>query len=445
MWEKIVNNLSKQLTQPQYEGWVKPIQYLGADDQNIFVAVPNEYYKNWINKNLFAQIQQAIHEETGKDLHLNISVDASISLENKEQNVKEGKETSLIPIKSLATPEGRPRLCPTLNMKYTFDSFVVGPNNKFAYAVAKAAGEKPGRAHNPFFIYGGVGLGKTHLMQAIGHSIYQRRPESKIKYSSVENFTNDLIDSIRRNRTDRFRSLYRDIDVLLLDDVQFLQGKEITQEELFNTFNTLYEAGKQIVFSSDRAPKQIPGLEERLVSRFEWGITVDIQAPGLETRIAILQNKAQVDNMNVPYDVLELIATAYQNNIRELEGALNKVITYVALTACPMNVESVRDLVDSTSKVRKLTPDKIIEVVADYFKVSVPEIKGASRMKEVSQARQISIYIIREVTRQSFPSIAEVFSKKHSSIMYAYEKVKTEKEKDRMLAASIADLMSQVT
>jgi chromosomal replication initiator protein len=181
------------------------------------------------------------------------------------------------------------------------------------------------------------------------------------------------------------------------------------------------------------------------VSRFEWGITVDIQAPGLETRIAILQNKAQVDNMNVPYDVLELIATAYQNNIRELEGALNKVITYVALTACPMNVESVRDLVDSTSKVRKLTPDKIIEVVADYFKVSVPEIKGASRMKEVSQARQISIYIIREVTRQSFPSIAEVFSKKHSSIMYAYEKVKTEKEKDRMLAASIADLMSQVT
>jgi chromosomal replication initiator protein len=354
MWEKIVTNLAGQLTQPQYEGWVKVIKFIEADEANIYVAVPNEYYKNWINKNLSAQINTAIQQETGKNLLLTIKVQPEIYENESAKGVTSGivpeGDSIIVPVRK--DKENIRLYNQDLNLKYTFDSFVVGATNRFVYTIAKTVGENPGKKYNPFFLYGGVGLGKTHLMQAIGHQVYRKYPGSKIRYLSVEKFTNELIESIRLKRTETFRSTYRQIDLLLLDDVQFLKGKENTQEEIFNTFNALYEAGKQIVLSSDRPPKQILGLEERLVSRFEWGMMADIKAPDLETRIAILRNKAKTDKMNIPDDVLELIATAYQNNIRELEGTLNRVVAYVGITGCPMNVESVRGLIEDTSKAK---------------------------------------------------------------------------------------------
>lgn len=447
MWEKIVNILSNKLTSPQYESWIKPIKYLKTDDRNIYVAVPNEYVKNWIKKNLSDQISEAIKEVADLNLVLKIEVDSSLEDKASKGASSKDLEPALAPKKAFSEKQidNLRQFHKNLNLKYTFDTFVVGANNKFAYAIAKAVGENPGTLHNPLFIYGGVGLGKTHLMQAIGHQAYFNKPGFKIRYSSTENFMNELIESIRRRTSSDFRASFRTVDMLLLDDVQFLEGKEATQDELFYTFNALHEAGKQLVFSSDRPPKQIPNLAERLVSRFEWGIGVDIQPPGYETRIAILRNKAILDKMSIPDDVLQLIASAYQNNIRELEGALNRVIAFVGVTGCPMNVESVRSLIESTSKTRQLTPDSIIEKVAEFYKVTPSDIKGSSRMKEFSKARQIAIYATREITQLSFPNIGEVFGKKHSTIIYAYEKVKEEISANRTLSIEVNEVLSSIT
>ncbi|MEW5820220.1 MAG: chromosomal replication initiator protein DnaA [Cyanobacteriota bacterium] len=446
MWEKIVKNLSHQLSQPQYEGWIKPIKFLSADEQNIYLAVPDNFFKNWIKSNLMKNLSIAIKEEIGKDIEIKLEIKPELYDEDKTEYIESSVTSSGEVQTKTYVPhsEHLKKLNKSLNLKYTFDTFVIGPNNRFAYSVAKSVAENPGKSHNPLFIYGGVGLGKTHLMQAIGHYLYSKGL-GKIKYTSAESFTNDLIESIRRNTSSDFRSRYRDIDLLLIDDVQFLEGKERTQEEFFNTFNTLYESGKQIVLSSDRPPKKIVGLAERLVSRFEWGIMVDIQAPDLETRVAILKNKAKADKMDIPDAVLELIASAYQNNIRELEGALNRVIAFVGITGCLMNVESVKSLIYSTSKTKTVTPDKIIDLVADYYEISSSDIKGSSRMKTVSQARQVAIYLIREVSQLSFPNIGSIFSKKHSTIIYAYEKMKEEINAKPALSSIISELKSKIT
>lgn len=441
MWEKILNILSKELSQPQFESWIKPISFIDNDESYIYLAVPSEYHKSWILQNLYKAITSAALAASGKELLIKIKVDDALAKKIDE-------EVSSLPIRDESVSQSYMQVNKqnlNLNMKYTFDSFVVGTNNKFAYAVAKSVADDPGQAHNPLFIYGGVGLGKTHLMQAIGHQIFNKFPGKKIKYVTTESFTNELIESIRRKTSNEFRSRYRQIDLLLLDDVQFLEGKEATQEEFFNTFNALHEAGKQIVLSSDRPPKNISNLTERLTSRFEWGVIVDIQTPGLETRIAILRNKALKDKMEVPLDVLELIASAYQNNIRELEGALNRVIAYVSVTGSPMTVEAVRNLIESTSKTVKLSPEKIISVVAEHYKLTTADLKGSSRLKDIAQARQIAIYLTREINQLSFPSIGNLFSKKHSTIIYSYEKMKEEVQKNYNLAATVSELMSKIT
>lgn len=447
MWDKIVKNLSNQLSRPQYESWIKPIKYLNADDCYIYLAVPSDYNKNWIIKNLSEQIIETINTETGQNLTLKIEVDPALvaQIDTQEENDSSHIKNKLSGKQKERIKSREPLLNENLNKKYTFDTFVVGPTNTFAYTMAQVIADSPGKAHNPLFIYGGVGLGKTHLMHAIGHHMYAKNPQKKIKYATTENFTNELIESIRYKRSSEFRNRYRQTDLLLLDDVQFLDGKEMTQEELFNTFNNLHEAGKQIVLSSDRPPKKIPNLTERLISRFEWGVTVDLQSPDIETRIAILKNKATSDGMNIPGDVIELIASAYQNNIRELEGALNRVIAYVSVTGSPMTVSSIRGLIDATSNKRNLTPDRIIEVVAEEFKLSAADLKANSRMKAVSQARQIAIFLIREITSQSFPAIGEVFAKKHSTIIYAYEKVNEEIMKDHSFSKYIAELRARIT
>ena len=306
MWEKIVTNLSKQLSRPQYESWIKPIKFLRVDERNIYLAVSSIYSKTWIKKNLSAQIVSAVKEETGNEMTLQFEVDPSLEVKEKSNPLQvsqvQENNSNFIALENQNTSQKR--VCRNLNLKYTFDSFIVGSNNKFAYSISKSIGDNPGSSHNPLFIYGGVGLGKTHLMQAIGHHMVNKFGSLNIRYTTTESFTNELIESLRRKNTSDFRTRFREIDLLLLDDVQFLEGKERTQEEFFNTFNTLYESGKQIVLSSDRPPKMITGIAERLISRFECGIMVDIQPPDIETRIAILKNKAQSDKMDVPSDVI---------------------------------------------------------------------------------------------------------------------------------------------
>ncbi len=322
----------------------------------------------------------------------------------------------------------------------------MGSHDKFAHAAAYAVARSPGRVHNPLFIYGSSGLGKTHLMQAIGHYILVNHPELKIKYTSTEAFTNDLITSLRSDKMPAFRTKYRQTDVLLMDDIQFIEGKESTQEEIFHTFNTLYEAGKQIVITSDRTPKSIPSLTERLRSRFEWGLLADVQTPDIETRIAILKNKVERESLNVPDDVLELIATAYNNNIRELEGGLNRVVAYASINDCPLTLETVKKIVNVNGSGENLTTSKVIETVAEYFSLEASDIKGQSRSKEYSHARQIAIYLIRELTKASFPAIGNALGgRKHTTILYAYEKLKEELQTNKVLSETVNTISQKIT
>ncbi|MDD3150573.1 MAG: chromosomal replication initiator protein DnaA, partial [Candidatus Gastranaerophilales bacterium] len=309
--------------------------------------------------------------------------------------------------------------------------------------------KEPAKNYNPLFIYGGTGLGKTHLMHAIGHYVLYNYPELKVKYTNTENFTNDLVNCLKKggnSQMSNFRQKYRYVDVLLLDDIQFIESKIQTQEEIFHTFEYLHGAGKQIVITSDRHPKNIPTLTDRLRSRFEWGLLADIQPPDIETRIAILQNKSEMDNMNVPQDIIELIATAYTSNIRELEGALNRVVAYSSINESPLTIDTVRKVINFTGEVKNLNIDKVIEETAKYFAVEPSIIKGQGRSKDISYARQIAIYLTRELIGASFPVIGESFGKrKHTSILYAYEKVKEDIGRNKKLNSDIEEISREIS
>lgn len=336
----------------------------------------------------------------------------------------------------------------TLNPRYTFDSFVVGPSNRFAQAAALAVAEDPAGAYNPLFLYGGVGLGKTHLMQAIAHYVREHHPKLYVVYVSSETFTNDLINALGRRSMAEFRQKYRNVDLLLIDDIQFVAGKEQTQEEFFHTFNALYEAEKQIVISSDRPPKEIPTLEERLRSRFEWGLTTDIQPPDLETRVAILRKKAAEEGISLPNDTYLYIANLVQSNIRELEGALIRVIAYASLQNLPLTPEvaeeALRDLVSATQN-RVITIELIQSVVAAHFGVSVIDMKGKKRTRSLVFPRQVAMYLARELTDASLPQIGEEFGgRDHSTVIHAYEKVKAEAQSDPALSQTLRELTQKI-
>ncbi len=447
--EDLLEKLKQKMITPAYESWIKPLKICSLDEECIVISANSNLCKGWICKNCLGIIKDALYEITGKKLDLKIKVE---KIENSKAKLKTAKpqkpETTSIN-KSTSLTESNidslKSLSNNLNLKYTFDTFVVGPHNKFCHAAAYAVAQSPARAHNPLFIYGGVGLGKTHIMQSIGHHILAHYPQLNIKYCSAETFTNDLINSLRTDKMLAFRAKYRQIDVLLLDDIQFIEGKENTQEEIFHTFNTLYESGKQIILTSDRHPKNISTLTERLRSRFEWGILADIQMPDLETRLAILRNKAERDNLSVPDDVLELIATAFQTNIRELEGALNRVIAYISINNQPFTTETVKNILNLSGKVKNLNIEKIIETTARYFCLESSEIKGQSRAKEISYARQVAIYIARDMTKSSFPTIGEAFGgRKHTTILYAYEKMKEELQLNKLLFENISEISKQL-
>ncbi len=331
-----------------------------------------------------------------------------------------------------------------LNPKYTFDSFVIGNSNRFAHAASLAVAESPAKAYNPLFIYGGVGLGKTHLMHAIGHYILHNNPKSQVVYVSSEKFTNELINSIKDDKNVEFRNKYRNIDILLVDDIQFIAGKERTQEEFFHTFNALYEANKQIIISSDRPPKEIPTLEDRLRSRFEWGLIADIQAPDFETRMAILKKKADVEKLNIPNEVMVYIATKIKSNIRELEGALIRIVAFSSLTNKEISVdlasEALKDII-SSKQTRQVTIDIIQEVVANYYNLKIEELKSARRTRNIAFPRQIAMYLSRKLTDMSLPKIGEEFGgRDHTTVIHAYEKISNNLKKDESLQNAIKEL-----
>lgn len=430
VWEKTLESIGALLSKPSFETWFKPTKPISKEGNILTIEVPNDFAREWLESRyaplLTSTVKDLIEEE----------VELRFVTPEKNKSIKVAK----------ATPY--PVQQSSLNPKYSFESFVVGESNRFAHAASLAVAEAPGKAYNPLFIYGGVGLGKTHLMQAVGHFVLKNHPDYRVVYVSSEKFTNELINAIRFNRTPQFRDTYRNIEVLLVDDIQFFAGKESTQEEFFHTFNALYESGRQIVISSDRPPKEIPTLEDRLRSRFEWGLITDIQAPDLETRIAILRKKAAIEGWHLPNDVIVNIADQINSNIRELEGALIRIIAFASFHNKQITLEMANEVlkdVISSSKSQRVTIPLIQQAVADFFNIQIEDLKAQRRTKNITFPRQIAMYIIRELTDYSLPKIGEEFGgRDHTTVLHAYEKIqnsiKEDPEVDRIIKTLIQNL-----
>ena len=406
----------------------KTIEPLTIKDDTIILCVLNDFTKGILESRYTNLVANAIKEVSSKTYNIKFIMESEIdNYIDKSEKDSEFQST------------------PMLNPKYTFDTFVIGNSNRFAHAASLAVAEAPAQAYNPLFIYGGVGLGKTHLMHAIGHYILSQNPDTKVLYVSSEKFTNELINSIRDDKNEEFRNRYRNIDVLLIDDIQFIAGKERTQEEFFHTFNSLHEANKQIIISSDRTPKEIPTLEDRLRSRFEWGLIADIQPPDLETRVAILKKKAELEGIEIDNEVLLFIANRIESNIRELEGALIRIMAYSSLTNNKLDVavaeEALKDII-SDNKPKPITSDLIQEVVASHFDLKVEDFKSRKRNRPIAYPRQIAMYICRELTDLSLPKIGDEFGgRDHTTVIHAYDKISQEIEEDPQVKETIDNLI----
>ena len=439
IWEQSSNIIKGEITEVSFNTWIKSITPVSIENNTFVLSVPNDLTKGILSSKYTNLISNALKLITSKKYNIKFLVlsksEEALTLDNKPQEYTK---------RSITTNDETTML----NPKYTFDSFVIGNSNRFAHAASLAVAESPAKAYNPLFIYGGVGLGKTHLMHAIGHYILENNKKSKVTYVSSEKFTNELINSIKDDKNVEFRNKYRNIDVLLIDDIQFIAGKESTQEEFFHTFNALYEANKQIILSSDRPPKEIPTLEDRLRSRFEWGLIADIQPPDFETRMAILKKKADVENLNIPNEVMVYIATKIKSNIRELEGALIRIAAFSSLTnkeiSIDLAVEALKDIISSKQS-KQVTIDLIQDVVANYYNLKVSDFKSARRTRNVAFPRQIAMYLCRKLTDMSLPKIGEEFGgRDHTTVIHAYEKISNNLKKDESLQNAINDLTKRL-
>ncbi len=432
VWSNLLRSLEESIPPSSVETWLKPTKMVDLAEDRVVISVPNKFYRSWISENF----EKAIKEQLSRMLGLeNPSIEYVI--EGRPEENKPKREEKQPPVRHQVR----------LNPKYTFENFVVGPSNQFAHASASAVAEKPGKVYNPLFIYGGVGLGKTHLLHAIGHKVMKVYPDLKVTYTSAEKFMNELIDSIKSDRMSSFRRKYRKTDVLLIDDIQFIAGKDRTQEEFFHTFNELHNEGKQIVLSSDRPPAEMDHIEERLKSRFQWGLIADIQPPDLETRIAILKKKAEAEGIELPDEVAYIIAKRIKSNVRELEGCLIKISAMASIMHQRITEELARRVLDSMYPYQDedISPSSILKLVAERFDLKVSDLKSRKRTKNIVLPRQIAMYLIRKVTALSLPEIGEIFGgMDHSSVHHGIKKVENLLKSDEKLKRIVEDLERKI-
>ena len=433
LWQKTLQLVRNEITDVSFDTWIKAIEPISMKGDQLYLCVPNDFTKSILESRYTSLIANAVKQVSSRSCFVTfvLTSEADKYMEKPEKADPERNETNSL-----------------LNPKYTFSTFVIGNSNRFAHAASLAVAESPAKAYNPLFVYGGVGLGKTHLMHAIGHFILSQNKKAKVLYVTSEKFTNELINSIQTNKNVEFRNRYRNVDVLLIDDIQFIAGKESTQEEFFHTFNALHEANKQIIMSSDRPPKEIPTLEDRLRSRFEWGLITDIQPPDLETRIAILKKKAELESLEVDDDVLAFIAKRIESNIRELEGALIRIIAYSSLTNSTLDVavadEALKDII-SNHRPKKITPELIQKVVSEYYQLKVDDLKSKKRNRPIAFPRQIAMYLCREMTDLSLPKIGDLFGgRDHTTVIHACDKIATDMNADLQVKRTLNELIKRI-
>jgi chromosomal replication initiator protein len=433
IWRDLQKSFKEELNPASYSAWIETANILSFEKNQLLIEVPSELHKTYWEKNLAAKIVEMGFMKTGEEL-----IPSFITAEEAEALQKSPSVEQTVPEKT------EKKAKTILNEKYTFDTFVIGKGNQMAHAAALVVAEDPGSIYNPLFFYGGVGLGKTHLMHAIGHQMLLKRPNAKIKYVSSENFTNDFITSIQKNKMEDFRNEYRNVDLLLVDDIQFLVNKEGTQEEFFNTFEELYRNNKQIVLTSDRLPNEIPTLPERLVSRFAWGLSVDITPPDLETRTAILRKKAEAERLEIPDDTLSYIAGQIDSNIRELEGALVRVQAFATMKNSDITTSLAAEAIKALKSSHGSTQVSILQIqeeVAKYYHIHVNDLKGKKRVKGIVVPRQIAMFLSRELTDSSLPKIgAEFGGKDHTTVIHAHEKIQHLLETDPTIKNEVSEI-----
>ncbi|GGG26716.1 chromosomal replication initiator protein DnaA [Paenibacillus abyssi] len=439
IWQQVLSIIQTKLSKPSFDTWFKATKASFLNEDLLVITAPTTFAAEWLESRYTKLVRTTLYEYLGRQVDIKFAIE-----ENKPP-----EPVAPYPAAVPAAPVGpEETFSHMLNPKYTFDTFVIGANNRFAHAASLAVAEAPAKAYNPLFLYGGVGLGKTHLMHAIGHYILEHNQNTRVLYISSEKFTNEFINAIRDNRGESFRMKYRNIDVLLIDDIQFLAGKEQTQEEFFHTFNALHEERKQIIISSDRPPKEIPTLEERLRSRFEWGLITDIQPPDLETRIAILRKKAKAENLDIPNEAMVYIANQIDTNIRELEGALIRVVAYSSLInediSSHLAAEALKDIIPS-SRPKMITIQDIQQKVGEFYGLKLEEFKARKRTKAVAFPRQIAMYLAREMTDYSLPKIGEAFGgRDHTTVIHAHEKITQQLKLDQELYKVVNNLTDKI-
>jgi chromosomal replication initiator protein len=453
LWEKTLARLKSNVDEESFVTWLRPTRLLEVHDNTVTLSVPNSFFKNWLLSNYRDKIERALQEVTERDVNVEFYVTGTgepvystdVQMPTQIPSETGGAAPESLTLADQAQLEQRSS---SLNRKYTFDNFVVGESNRFAHAACRQVSEPASRSYNPLFLYGGVGLGKTHLMHAIGHQILQTNSSLRVLYVTSEQFMNSFIESISQGKQFAFRDFYRNVDLLLIDDVQFFSGKERTQTEFFHTFNALYDAGKRIVVSSDRSPKELTMLEDRLRNRFAWGLVVDIQAPDLETRIAILKKKAYMEGTEIPNEVTVYIAERVQSNIRELEGVLVRLKAYSLLHKQPITLPLAQDVLGvllESNENPSIDIEEIIETVCSYFDVKRSDLIGTSRLKKFSGPRHIAQYLTRKLTTLSYPEIAQRFGgRDHTSVLHAFKKIDEESQNDNNLKNLITYLTKRV-
>lgn len=444
-WDKVLERIKANTSEFSFESWFQCIQRVYTNDETLHIELPNKLARSWMLENFSALIKESIFMESGQEYELQFDIVEAPPPEPVKKKTKTKKsDNKNFPISRISLESQSP----VLNHNYTFDSFVVGSSNRFAHAAASAVARNPAKAYNPLFIYGGVGLGKTHLMQAIGNKSLAVNPNLRVYYLSSEIFTNQLIDAIQNRNTVKFRKKYRSVDILLIDDIQFLSGKEQTQEEFFHTFNTLYDAHKQIVITSDRPPKNIEYLEDRLISRFEWGLVTDLQLPDVETRIAILRKKAEQSHLTLSDDIISFLAEQITSNIRVLEGSLIRLASYSSLANTPITkdlaMEILKDTIGSGAP-RPVSVSLIQKVVSDYYDLRVNDLIAKKRTKNIALPRQIAMFISRQLTPLSYPEIGKEFGgRDHTTIMHAVNSIDNKMKTDTTLKKGVDECIQQI-